>query len=173
MGARSEDVDVEEETPSTGNWPKIQPWLTLVGRLGLAAVALWAGLAKVTDLDQSVIAVSAFRVLPDSLIDVVAYGLPIFEVLLGLLLLVGLMTRYASIVMGLLMLAFTIGIAQAWIRGFSIDCGCFGGGGEVAAGQTAYLQEILRDLGLAAVAAFVAIWPRTKYSADHMLDLDL
>ena len=47
------------------------------------------------------------------------------------------------------MLAFVIGIASAWARGLRIDCGCFGGGGQLAAGvEPDYLIEILRDFGL-------------------------
>nr|WP_284288256.1 MauE/DoxX family redox-associated membrane protein [Angustibacter aerolatus] len=59
----------------------------------------------------------------------------------AVLLVLGLATRYAAGVAGLLMLAFVIGISSVWARGISIDCGCFGGGGAVAAGQTHYLPE--------------------------------
>ena len=52
------------------------------------------------------------------------------------------------------MIVFIAAVSSAWARGLSIDCGCFGGGGQVAAGQTKYLQEILRDVGLLALAAF-------------------
>ena len=43
---------------------------------------------------------------------------------------------------------FIVAIASVWYRGISIDCGCFGGGGEVDASQTQYPAEIARDLGL-------------------------
>ena len=46
------------------------------------------------------------------------------------------------------MVVFIIGISQAWARGLTIDCGCFGGGGNIAAAQTQYPQEIARDVGL-------------------------
>ena len=34
------------------------------------------------------------------------------------------------------MVAFIIGISQAWARGLTIDCGCFGGGGAIGAAET-------------------------------------
>jgi uncharacterized membrane protein YphA (DoxX/SURF4 family) len=54
--------------------------------------------------------------------------LPFFELAVGILLVLGASTRIAAFVSGLLMFAFIIGISQAWARGLSIDCGCFGGG---------------------------------------------
>ncbi len=66
-----------------------------------------------------------------------------------MLLIVGLMTRVAAVIAALLMFAFVFGIAWAWAHGLRIDCGCFGGGGQLGAGQEpTYLVDILRDFGL-------------------------
>ena len=73
--------------------------------------------------------------------------LPLFELALAVALLLGVATRSRAIVAGALMTAFVIGVASAWARGLSIDCGCFGGGGEVADGEAHYLPVLLRDLG--------------------------
>ena len=67
---------------------------------------------------------------------------------------------------GFTMVIFIIAIAQAWARGLNIDCGCFGGGGTVAPGETKYLQEILRDLGLVFLAIYLIRYPLTKFSLD-------
>jgi hypothetical protein len=64
------------------------------------------------------------------------------------------------------MFIFIIAIGQAWARGLNIDCGCFGGGGTVAPGETRYLQEILRDAGLVAMALFLLRYPVSKFSVD-------
>ena len=67
------------------------------------------------------------------------------------------------------MVAFIIGIASVWIRGYSIDCGCFGGGGDVTPeGRTwRYASEILRDLLFAGMAAWLTVRPRTLWSLDR------
>jgi hypothetical protein len=67
------------------------------------------------------------------------------------------------------MAAFVVGIASAWARGLSIDCGCFGHGGTIAASQTQYPQEIARDLGLLACAGWLAVRPHTAYGLDRVL----
>ena len=59
------------------------------------------------------------------------------------------------------MLVFIAGVTQAWARGLSIDCGCFGGGGAVAPDQTAYGRELLRDAGFLLMAAWLVVRPRT------------
>jgi uncharacterized membrane protein YphA (DoxX/SURF4 family) len=146
--------------------------LDLVGtlaRLGLAAVWLVSGTLKATDLDQTVVAVRAYDVLPRAAVDVVAALLPFFEIALGLLLLLGIGTRLLAVISGGLLLVFIAGVAQAWARGLSIDCGCFGGGGAVAAGSTAYVQEIVRDVGFLALAAWLVVRPHTLLSMDARL----
>ena len=146
--------------------------LDLVGtlaRLGLAAVWLISGTLKATDLDQTVVAVRAYNVLPRAAVDVVAALLPFFEIALGLLLLLGIGTRLVAVISGGLLLVFIAGVAQAWARGLSIDCGCFGGGGAVAPGATAYVQEIVRDVGFLALAAWLVVRPHTLLSMDARL----
>jgi uncharacterized membrane protein YphA (DoxX/SURF4 family) len=141
----------------------------LLARLIVGVVLIWAGALKVTSPAVSARAVNAFQILPYDVARYVGYALPLVEVLIGLLLVIGLFTRVAAVVGGLLMVAFIIGIASAWARGLSIDCGCFGGGGTIAAAQTQYPLDILRDLGVAACAAWLVVRPRTAYSLDHRL----
>jgi uncharacterized membrane protein YphA (DoxX/SURF4 family) len=151
-----------------GRW---QPWVSTVLRLGLGGVAIAAGLSKLGDLPASVRAVRAYELFPEPLAQLIGNGLPMVELVLGILLILGLFTRAASIVFGALMVAFIIGIASAWARGLAIDCGCFGGGGAVEPDQTRYPVEIARDLAFVIGSAVLARWPRSLYSLDHTLGL--
>ena len=149
----------------------MQSWLSTAARLLLAGVLAAAGWLKLVDPDESVRAVRAYKVLPEVLAKPVGFGLPVLELALALLLLVGLGTRVAALLSGLLMLVFIAGVGSAWARGLSIDCGCFGGGGQVDAGATKYLQEILRDLGLLGAACWLVYRPHSRLSADAALTL--
>ncbi|RJQ89255.1 MauE/DoxX family redox-associated membrane protein [Amycolatopsis panacis] len=140
-----------------------------LARLGLAAVWLVSGGLKITDPGQTYLAVQAYDVLPHALVRPVATALPLLELVLGLLLLVGLATRWVAGATLVLLAVLIAGIAQSWARGLSIDCGCFGGGGQVATGQTAYPQEILRDVGFAVLAVWLLVRPRTWLSLDGWL----
>lgn len=143
--------------------------LGTLARLGLAGVWLVSGALKAADPLQTTVAVDAYDVLPPVGVEVVAALLPWVEIALGLLLLVGLGTRLVAVLSGLLMLAFIAGVAQAWVRGLSIDCGCFGGGGQVEPGRTAYVTELLRDTGFLALAAWLVVRPRTLFALDSRL----
>lgn len=148
-------------------WSTMRPWLGLAVRVGLAGVWLYAGGSKVGDLAASGRAVNAYDLLPYDAAMAVGAALPIVEMALGVLVLLGLATRLSAGVSAALLVAFIAGIASAWSRGLNIDCGCFGGGGELAAGQSPnYGPEILRDLGFLALAGFLLIWPRTPFSVD-------
>ncbi|WP_432558291.1 MauE/DoxX family redox-associated membrane protein [Granulicoccus sp. GXG6511] len=146
-------------------------WFGLVARVVLAVVWLIASLLKLPYLEESVLAVRGYQILPYDLAVVVGYLLPIIELILGLLLIVGLFTRPAAVVSALIMIAFVIGIAQAWARGLAIDCGCFGGGGEIALeeAQAKYPWDIARDVGLFLLAAWLVWRPRTPFSLDEKL----
>ncbi|MHB1472745.1 MAG: MauE/DoxX family redox-associated membrane protein [Dermatophilaceae bacterium] len=141
----------------------------LLARLALGVVLIVAGALKVTSPAASALAVRAFQILPYDFAGYVGYALPVVEILVGLLLVAGLLTRASAVVGGLLMMAFLTGIISAWARGLNIDCGCFGGGGTIDASQTQYLADVLRDTGLAACAAWLVVRPRTAYSLDHRL----
>ena len=141
----------------------------LLARLILGVVLIWAGAAKVTHPAKSALAVRAFKVLPYDFAGYVGYALPVVEILFGLLLVIGLFTRLSAVLGGLMMLAFIFGITWAWAHGYSIDCGCFGGGGTIAASQTQYPLDILRDVGLVICAAWLVARPRTALSLDHRL----
>jgi hypothetical protein len=69
-----------------------------------------------------------------------------------------------------LLTLFVAAIVSAAARGLRIDCGCFGEGGALAAGETtAYGAEIARDLALLAVSVLLAIWPVSRLSVDNLV----
>jgi uncharacterized membrane protein YphA (DoxX/SURF4 family) len=139
-------------------------------RVVLGIVLLIAGGLKITDLEQSAKAVKAYKVMPPAVAEVVGYALPPLEMFLGLLLVIGLFTRVAATIAGLLMVVFIVGIISVWVRGISIECGCFNAGGASASPidvqQWEYLREIIRDLVLLGLAAWLAVWPRTRWALD-------
>ncbi|HEU4422700.1 MAG TPA: MauE/DoxX family redox-associated membrane protein [Pilimelia sp.] len=152
-------------------WIGVRPWLGTAARLGLAVVWLAAGASKISDLAASGRAVNAYQLMSYDIAKVVGAALPFVEIALGVLLLVGLATRLAAIVSAALLVVFIAGITSAWARGLAIECGCFGGGGELGAGQSpSYGPEIARDVAFLLLAAFLIVWPRTRLSVDSWLD---
>jgi uncharacterized membrane protein YphA (DoxX/SURF4 family) len=144
-------------------------WVSTAARLVLGGVFLAAGWLKVIDPQSSVAAVRAYRLLPDSVATIVGWGLPFAEIALGLLLLAGVGTRVVAAVAAVLLVVFIAGVTSAALRGLSIDCGCFGGGGEVPAGQTAHGIEIVRDVGLLLLALWLVWHPASRLALDRFM----
>ena len=143
-----------------------QPWLTLLARLILGAVLLVAGALKIPNLPKSAMAVRAYEMLPIPIANFLGYTLPWIEIGLGLLLIVGVTVKISGALGALTMLAFIIAISQAWARGLSIDCGCFGGGGTIDPEDTKYLSEIIRDIGLMALGIFLYLYPKGRFAIE-------
>lgn len=149
-------------------WAGVAAWVATGVRVLLGSVWIVAGALKLGDLPASVRAVRAYQLLPDSAAQVVGAGLPLVEVVLGVLLLIGLGTRAGALISVLLLSVFVVGISSAWIRGLSIDCGCFGSGGELGPGQRpSYGTELLRDTGLLVLAGWLAWRPQSRFAADQ------
>ena len=145
---------------------KYQGWISLLARLVLGGVLIAAGALKAGNPAHAAMAVRAYQVLPVTLANILGYALPWVEMGAGLALVIGVAVKATAIIGGGLMVVFIVAIAQAWARGLSIDCGCFGGGGAVAPGHTAYAQEILRDTGLTALAVYLFRFPHGKFGLD-------
>jgi uncharacterized membrane protein YphA (DoxX/SURF4 family) len=146
------------------------PWVSVLARLLVGGVWIAAGLLKLKDIGDSIRSVRNFQILPEAIVPTVGRGLPIFEILVGGFLIVGLAVRIGGTLSALLQLAFIIGIASAWARGLQIECGCFGGSGSLVQNASAkYPWEIARDVGLFVLSALLVVWPRSKLSLDDVL----
>lgn len=148
---------------------RVRDVVGLIARVGLASVWLTSGILKAADPRQTLVAVRGYRILSESLVSVVAAALPYLEIALGVLLLIGLATRLAAVLCAIVLVAFIAGVISAAARGLSIDCGCFGGGGDVGAGQTAYTTEILRDVGFLLLASYLIVRSDTPLSVDRLV----
>jgi uncharacterized membrane protein YphA (DoxX/SURF4 family) len=143
------------------------PWISTLARAVLGAVFLLAGIGKAADPQASVAAVQAYQLLPAGLATMVGWGLPFAEIALGTLLLTGLATRVVAAAAAALLLVLVAAVASAAARGLSIDCGCFGGGGPVAPGETAYAAEIARDIALLLLAGWLVVRPDSRLSLER------
>jgi len=144
------------------------PVVGTIFRLILAAVLGFAGYIKMIEPHGARDAIMAYRLLPPSVAPVLGYVLPVVEIGLAAVLLVGLFVRFAGLISAILMVLFIIGIASVWIRGYSIDCGCFGGGGDISSEGIGrkYATEIARDGFLAMMGLWLFRWPHTLVSLE-------
>lgn len=102
------------------------PWFLILIRIGLGGIFLYAGATKIINPQAFADSISTFQMLPPQFINLIALGLPPFEVILGIQLLFGWKLRAGLLAALLLALVFVMAIGQGIARGLPIDCGCFG-----------------------------------------------
>jgi len=100
--------------------------LRIVFQWALAAVFLYAGVTKLGSPQRFAESIATFSILPNSMINLVAIGLPPFEIIAGLAIITGIQRRAALLGLVALTVVFSIALASAIIQGIPIDCGCFG-----------------------------------------------
>ena len=124
--------------------------------LPLAALAAWhsgaiiclflvfslAGVSKLRVETPFIRSVEAFSRLPLPYAVFVARWLPRFEVVLSLLLLVPLLTRWVAGVISVLLVFFLLGSLRNY-KSNAVDCGCFGGFITETSGITSLGRDLL------------------------------
>jgi putative oxidoreductase len=120
--------------------------------LAVAAVFIYAGVDKIRDPLQFADSIAAFAILPAVLINLLAMGLPPFEIACGLLLIGPWTRRVGSLAVAVILVVFMIALSSALLRGLTLDCGCFGVG---APSRPRMWLELALDAALLSGALFV------------------
>ncbi len=102
---------------------------------------------KLHDAASFATGIARFRIVPDSLVHLIALGLPPLEIFCALALLAGPWRRQGALGIALLCLLFLGAILSAAARGIAVECSCFG-----AAAAEPLWWLIIRDLLLLASA---------------------
>jgi uncharacterized membrane protein YphA (DoxX/SURF4 family) len=132
------------------------PWLTVRVQIALGAIFVAAALPKIADPPSFAHMVYNYRILPAPLINITALLMPWVELLCGLALILGVWTRPARTILGLLLVVFVAAIAFNLARGNAIDCGCF----DVTKANLSHEERladmkavIIRDIGMLLMVA--------------------
>jgi putative oxidoreductase len=142
---------------SAGDW-LADPRLSLVLRIVLGGLFVYAGVIKALGVHALADDIANYQIVPAALIPWLAATLPAIEILAGGLLLVGLYTRAAALLVGAMMVVFMGALAQAFARGIDLACGCFGGKAP------ADWLTLVRDAALLAAALVVARFDRGAFA---------
>jgi uncharacterized membrane protein YphA (DoxX/SURF4 family) len=139
------------------------PWLTIRVQLTLGALFVAAALPKIIDPPSFAHMIYNYRIVPASLVNVMALTMPWVELLCGLALILGIWKRAALSLIAAMLVVFIIAIGINLGRGNAIDCGCF----NVADAGKSYEQrifdmkaDVLRDLGMLLMVA--QVWVGTR-----------
>ncbi|MCB2225577.1 MAG: DoxX family membrane protein [Desulfarculaceae bacterium] len=130
-------------------------FVSLLSRLFLAGLFLWAAHDKVWDPATFAASVAQYGLIPLWMVNGGSVLMAWLELVLGACLLLGLATRAAAVWASGMLLFFTGLMVYAGITGAGFDCGCFPGQASHPAGYEAALRDALMLLP----ALWLVVWP--------------
>lgn len=119
-------------------------WSYRIVRMALAGLFIYGGVVKLFDPKAFAATISAYELVPEALLPVVAVGLPLIEATAGLALAVD-RPWGLHLITGLLAL-FVFVLGYGILGDLNVDCGCFGA--EDLDKQAGLREAFYRDLVL-------------------------
>ena len=158
------------------NYRRLVIW---IGRLVLGGIFIYAGYSKAflpnnnywpffifkfslsMNLSHFADQVAAFKMLPAWGVQFVAHTLPLTEIVLGLLLVIGWRLRIWATMLTLIMLGFFGAVLRAYLLHMDINCGCF------ATPEPINLKKVLEDAALSGLAVLMTIFSFIEARQPH------
>ncbi|HQG32425.1 MAG TPA: MauE/DoxX family redox-associated membrane protein [Deltaproteobacteria bacterium] len=122
-------------------------WSYRIVRISLAALFIYGGGIKLLDPKAFARTISAYDLVPEMLLPVVAVGLPFIEAVAGIGLLFDM--RGSLAVISSLIGMFIVVLGSGVARNLDADCGCFGP--DELARKHGLVQAFWRDLALGGI----------------------
>jgi uncharacterized membrane protein YphA (DoxX/SURF4 family) len=158
------------------NFRRVVIW---IGRLVLGGIFIFAGYSKIflpnfmfrplfalkfslsTNLTNFAFQVDSYKLLSPAGVSFVAHTLPFFEIVLGLLLLIGWRLRIWATLATALILGFLAAVTRAYLLHMQINCGCF------AAPEPLTGWTVVRDSAFAALAVVMTVFAYIEARQPH------
>jgi len=140
-------------------------WLALPMRLYLGCVFLLACQHKIAHPGSFAVDVATYGILPLSLVNLMAIGLPWVELAAGVLLVVGFKSRAAASMVFGMMVMFIAALAIALAQGLDMACGCFASQ-AVQDEDPISAMTVLRDVGWLVLSLYVGLFDDDPIGVD-------
>ena len=137
--------------------------LNLVLRLFIGGMFVYAAWDKVLNPYAFAVSVRAYEIVPFALSNFCALAISWGEIIAGLMLVLGILTRKAAGAIFVLLAVFVVAIATTVVRGMVIDCGCFGAEGGASTSWLLIVRNLALLVGTALVICyndgFLSLYP--------------
>ena len=140
------------------------PYLSLILRLYIGGIFIYAGMSKVHYPGEFAENLAAYQMLPYWAVNFVAVILPWVEIVCGLFLIIGFKSKVSASIIGLLLIVFIFGIFINLIKETPISCGCFD-----SIGSQIRWKDVFRDLGWFILTLQIYFYDRISFLQKGIL----
>ena len=123
------------------------PGVVLACRLVIGATFIYASLDKIANPAAFAAAVSNYELMPLVFLNAFALVLPMTELVVGLLLVTGSLTRASAVLCAGMLLMFIVAVGVAMAQGGDFECGCFTTQGGTTIGWPLIFRNALMTVG--------------------------
>ena len=149
------------------NW-RYHAHLALPIRWYLAYVFIIASLHKIAHPEMFAVDVATYGMLPLCLINIMAIVLPWLEIICGGMLLFGVWSRAAALLVAGMMVMFIIALFGALYQGLDMSCGCFASQAANNEDPISY-KTVLRDMTWLIMSVWVVVLDRAPLGLEWWL----
>jgi len=142
------------------------PYTSVIFRWAVGLIFVYASMDKLLHPSAFAVALYNYKILPGSLINLVAITLPWVELVCGILLIIGLSPRAAALILSILLLIFFAALSISLYRGIDISCGCFS---VSTTADEISISYIVRDLLVLAMSLQILFFDGNLLSIERVL----
>lgn len=135
-------------------------YLSLVIRLFIGVVFIYASYDKITSPAQFARIIYNYHLLPGELINLAALTMPWIELICGIGLIAGIYRQGSILIINLMLVVFAAAIAVNLIRGVNLECGCFSVSSKA---KSDALGLLFRDIGLLVLGVYLLLNKSTRF----------
>jgi putative oxidoreductase len=145
-------------------------YLSLATRLLIGAIFIYASVYKIWAPAEFAASIRNYMILPVSWSNIAAVTLPWIELGAGALLILGIFTRPAALLITGMLVVFLGAMIYAYSIGLDIDCGCFSSAASSQGRIT--LFNIVRDSTLVIISLFTVLADCGDFSVLKLFQFD-
>ena len=136
-------------------------WISLVARVFLGSVFLYASWDKILHPYIFSANIAAYEILPNLTLRIASITIAWLEIMCGTFLVLGVWTRASAVLVGVLLFTFSTAMVSAMARGLDISCGCFEAG---ASGDNVGWPRVMEDILMLGGALWIIKFPDSPWS---------
>lgn len=140
----------------------VHPWLAFAFRLYIGGLFIYASVYKINYPAEFAGSIASYEIVPYWAVGVMAVVMPWLELLCGVTLVAGIRPKASTLVLGGLLVMFTVAVFITLLRGVPIGCGCF----HTLEDQISW-RTVVRDLIWLGMTAHVYYFDRA-FHLEHL-----